>query len=60
MTAFYKYLLEFRTPNSPYFRDRTTETFYALDAEDLAEQFYKKYLNVDYQIIGKERIDIND
>lgn len=60
MTAFYKYIVDFRKPGSPYYKDRTQEIFFALDAADLAEQFFEKYNHVDYVIIHKEREVVND
>ena len=60
MTAFYKYVVDFRKPGSPYHKDRTTAIYYALDAEDLAEQFFSDHKHVDYNIIYKEPVEIID
>ena len=58
MIAYYKYIVEFS--KGPYHKDRVQEVFYALDAEDLAEQFFSKYFNVDYEIVYKEGVNVID
>ena len=51
MNFIYIYEVVFRTATG----EKTKESFFAHDAEELAEQFFKIYHNVDYDIIGKRR-----
>ena len=59
MIAFYKYIVEYS--NGIYYRkDRKQEVYFALDAEDLAEQFFADHFNVDYEIVYKEAVKAID
>lgn len=55
MDYIYIYKVVYRTATG----EKTTAIYAAFDAEDLAEQFYKDHLHVDYDIIGKRREYIN-
>ena len=49
----YEYIVTFKHPIC----GKGVAWFYAYDAEDLAEQFFKIYKHVDYQIYSKTEIE---
>ena len=58
MVAYYKYSISFIP--SIYTNERQTMTLYALDDKDLQVQFYEEFHHLDYEIIHKDRIVVND